>query len=243
MAPTTPRQRRSGARVKGLLAVALLAPLVVFIAALGTRFGVWDWRVGHDLLTLRIGWPLALAGGVAALAAAVFALGDLRRSAVFAILAVVAAGATLAGFVRQTEWGAPWAVGPDVGTDQAEPPGYSDRILAARTAAQAVPVDLWRGQPDGCRLGGSIPTQVAPQTAALALERAGFRVIGAGVGRAEGVHEGFWFGFTHDAVIRIRPGQTDVRVTAREDRFEDGHDQGEACRLARAILVGLQAGR
>ena len=66
---------------------------------------------------------------------------------------------------------------------------------------------------------------------------AGFDVLGSGVGRADGVRTGFWFGFQYDAVVRIRPGRTDVRVTAREDR----PDGGEACRLAQAILAEIQA--
>lgn len=239
MAPPTSRQRRSAAIVKGLLAVTLAAPLLVFVAVLGTRSGVWDWRIGHDVLAVRIGGWLALAGGAAALGAIAFVIGDFRRSWMFAALAVAAAVATLWIYGFQSRWGTSVGGAPDVSTDPADPPGYADRILTARTATGAVPVDHWAGQSDGCRLGGAIPTQAAPGAAAWALENAGFRVLGAGVGRAEGIHEGFWFGFTHDAVIRIRPGQTDVRVTGREDR-DDG---GEACRLARAILAGLQDGR
>ena len=77
---------------------------------------------------------------------------------------------------------------------------------------------------------------VAPGVAGYALKEAGFEVAGIGVGRADGSHDSFWFGFTHDAVVRIRPGRTDVRVTARDDR-DDG---GEACRLATKIVEVLQ---
>ncbi|MEG0819028.1 MAG: hypothetical protein RSG56_06245 [Brevundimonas sp.] len=64
----------------------------------------------------------------------------------------------------------------------------------------------------------------------------GFTVRGAAPFRADGAKEGFWFGLTHDAAIRIRPGRTDVRVAQREGvRVGD-----EACRLARAITAGLQ---
>ncbi|MCY1311757.1 hypothetical protein D9M70_621040 [compost metagenome] len=59
---------------------------------------------------------------------------------------------------------------------------------------------------------------------------------GAAPFRADGSKEGFWFGLTYDAAIRIRPGRTDVRVAQRE-----GVPVGdEACRLARAIMTGLQ---
>ena len=71
-----------------------------------------------------------------------------------------------------------------------------------------------------------------------ALEQAGFRAHGAGVQRADGTHTGFWFGVTHDAVIRIRPGRTDIRVAAR-DPLPHG---GEACRLATRISEALRTG-
>ena len=73
--------------------------------------------------------------------------------------------------------------------------------------------------------------QVAPQVAGWALQEAGFTVLGSGVARADGERDGFWFGFGHDAVIRIRPGRTDIRVAARDDRPH----AGEACRLATRI--------
>ncbi|MNY64682.1 hypothetical protein D3C86_2018270 [compost metagenome] len=59
---------------------------------------------------------------------------------------------------------------------------------------------------------------------------------GAAPFRADGAREGFWFGLTYDAAIRIRPGRTDVRVAQREGvRVGD-----ESCRLARAITDGLK---
>ena len=80
----------------------------------------------------------------------------------------------------------------------------------------------------------TVPARAAE--AAAALEAAGFTVRGAAPFRADGAREGFWFGLTYDAAIRIRPGRTDVRVAQRE-----GVKVGdEACRLARAITSGLQ---
>ena len=82
-------------------------------------------------------------------------------------------------------------------------------------------------------------TQVAPASAVWALQEAGFSVQGrVNVGRAAGSHRGFWFGTVHDAVIRIRPGRTDVRVAARDDRAHGG----EACRLATRISTALRGG-
>ena len=62
---------------------------------------------------------------------------------------------------------------------------------------------------------------------------------GAATFEVEGVHEGAWFGFPYDAVVRIRPGRTDVRVVARDPR----PDGGATCRLTAKIVANLEAQR
>lgn len=220
--------------MKILTAVAGAAPLLVLIAMFGGQFGVLDKTFAFDVLTMTVARYLALAGVGAAALAVVLALQDVKRRGLLAAAAVVLAGATLAGFLMQQArfgGGAP----TDVSSDLAEPPGFSRVIEARRTESRAVDI----GRPGACAAAVTVPTQVAPETASAALEAAGFTVIGTAAFRAEGVRDGFWFGFTHDAVIRIRPGQTDVRVTGRE-----GVTQGdEACRLAGAIVEALQTAR
>ena len=218
-------------RIQALAWLAVAAPLLVMIAALGTRFGVWPVRIGYDLLTLRAGWFLAFFGAAAALGALVLSFGNFRKLGGTALVAVVLAGATLGGFVWQK---ARFAAGPveNVSTDLVEVPGFGD--LGDERA----------GQGPGPAVGveacpGALPVmrQVAPTAAIYALEQAGFTLRGAGVARADGSREGFWFGFDHDAVIRIRPGRTDIRVAARDHRPHGG----EACRMATAISETLRA--
>jgi hypothetical protein len=217
--------------MKVLTAVAAAAPLLVVIAMFGAQFGVLDKTFAFDVLAMTVARYLALAGVAAAALAVVQALQDMRRRGLFAVAAVVLAGVTLTVFLMQQVrlgTGAP----TDVSSDLAEPPGFSRVIDSRRAEAGAVPL----GRPGACVAAVTLPTQVAPETASAALKSAGFTVIGTAAFRAEGVHQGFWFGFTHDAVIRIRPGQTDVRVTARE-----GVTQGdEACRLAAAVVEALK---
>lgn len=226
------RKGKGDGGMKILAAVAAAAPLLVLLAMLGAQFGILDKTFAFDVLTMTVGRYLALAGVGAAALAVVLALQDMKRRAVFAAVAVVLAGATLAVFLMQQArfgTGAP----TDVSSDLAEPPGYSRQIEARRAGAGAAAL----GRPDACAAAVTVPTQAAPETASAALEAAGFTVIGTAAFRAEGVRDGFWFGFTHDAVIRIRPGQTDVRVAARE-----GVAQGpEACRLAGLIVEALKS--
>ncbi|MCS6625522.1 hypothetical protein N0B44_21660 [Roseibacterium beibuensis] len=221
-------KRGSGGGGMRLLAVVVLAPLFVLVAALGTRTGLWSYAIGHDLLAMRVGAGLAAFGAVAALALVIFALRR-RASGLLAALAVAISAATV-GFYA-------WQVsritdGPpdDISTDLAEIPGFG-----ALRRGGAGPGET--GGVESCP--GALPamTQVAPASAVWALQEAGFSLRGGvTVARAAGTHRGFWFGTAHDAVIRIRPGRTDVRVTARDGRPHGG----EACRLATRISDNLR---
>ncbi len=225
-------RRASGAGwVQALAALAVAAPLLVLVGALGTRVGAWPVETGYDLLTMQAGWGLAFVGAAAALGALVLSFGDFRTLGGVALTAALVAGGTLGGFVWQK---ARFAAGPveNVSTDLAEVPGFGGLG------------DERRGRGPGPAVGveacpGALPVmrQVAPTAAIHALEQAGFTLRGAGVARADGSREGFWFGVDHDAVIRIRPGRTDIRVAARDHRPHGG----EACRMATAISGTLRA--
>ncbi|HYC96934.1 DUF1499 domain-containing protein [Brevundimonas sp.] len=226
------RSTRSGIAGQGLAALVLAAPLLVFVAALGTRTGQWSYATGHDLLVMRVGPVLAGLGALAALALLVMAL---RRRAVWllSLAAVVVSAATIGVYAWQAGRAAS-APPDDISTDLAESPGFGE-------------LDARRGGAGPTRTAGvescpgAVPamTQVAPESAVWALQQSGFSLQGGvSVGRAAGSHRGFWFGTVHDAVIRIRPGRTDVRVAARDGRSHGG----EACRLATRISEALRSG-
>lgn len=226
-----PRRTPGGGRVQVLAALAVVAPLLVMAGALGTRVGAWPVETGYDLLTMQAGWYLSFLGAASALGALVLSFGNFRKLGAVAVLALLVAGATLGGFIWQK---ARIATGPveNISTDLVEIPGFGDLG------------DERGGQGPGPAVGvevcpGALPVmrQIAPTTAIYALEQAGFTLRGAGVARADGSREGFWFGFDHDAVIRIRPGRTDIRVAARDHRPHGG----EACRMATAISETLRA--
>ena len=218
-------------RVQALALLAVAAPVLVLVAALGTRVGAWPVGIGYDLLTLRAGWFLAFLGAAAALGALVLSFGNFRKLGGPAVLAVLIAGTTLGGFVWQK---ARIAAGPaeNVSTDLTEVPGFGD--LGDERSGQGPGPAVG---PEACPGAQPVMRQIAPATAVYALEQAGFTLRGAGVGRADGSQEGFWFGFDHDAVVRIRPGRTDIRVAARDHRPHGG----EACRMATAISETLRS--
>jgi len=225
------QDRSAFRRAAACLAVALAAPLLAFVAAVGLRTGLLDLDFGYGVLTMKAAWGLSWVGAAAAVGAVIIALRSPRAAGLVAGAAVLAAGATLSLFLSHFARSADRTAAFDVSTNPADPPGYSDQVRSRRAASGAdAPVTS-----PGCAVA-AVPNQVAPGVAAYALQQAGFEVPGFGVGRADGTRTGFWFGRTHDAVVRIRPGRTDVRVTARRGRFDDG----EACRLTREIVAALQ---
>lgn len=217
---------------QGLVVAAAIAPLLVLLSAIGVRAGLISLDTGWSLLTLQVAWGLAWVGAVAAAVAVLLALKDLRRLGLFALVAVLIAGGTLAGFVWQK--GRLAAGGPEhVSTDLEEIPGFG--ALRERRGGPGPGPAVGA---EACPGAQPVMRQIAPEVGLWALEQAGFRAHGAGVQRADGTHTGFWFGVTHDAVIRIRPGRTDIRVAAR-DPLPHG---GEACRLATRISEALRTG-
>ena len=218
-------KRKSGLGAKRLVAVVFLAPLFIFVAALGTRMGWWSYATGHDQMMMRLGVIMATLAVLAALALLVSAF---RRRTPFwlAGLAVVVSALTFGGLaweMTRISSGPP----DDISTDLAEIPAFGP---LEDVRGNAGPAETGGGE----TCPGAVPVmrQAAPATAAWALQEAGFSVRGSvTVNRAVGSQRGFWFGTTHDAVIRIRPGRTDIRVAAR-----DGHPHGgEACRLTARI--------
>lgn len=213
-----------------LLALSLAAPVLVPVAALMTRAGALSLETGYDLLTMKVGWWLAVAGALAALGAVVLALRDVRRLGLMALAALVAGGGTLGAYAWQNGRQAD-APPEDISTDLAEIPGFGDLDDERGVGGPLVTAGV-----EVCPGALPVMKQIAPESAIWALEKAGFTLRGAGVARADGSHEGFWFGFDHDAVIRIRPGRTDIRVAARDNRSHGG----EACRMATHISEALQ---
>lgn len=216
---------------------AAVSPLVVFLAVIALRLGLVSLETALDLITLKIAWVLSWLGVIGAGLAVWMSRGAGRGGWIPAALAVLAAVATLGVFAHHFQQARAATSRPDVFTNAEDPPGFRDSIMQARRAEGAPSLDLWSADPGTCAGAVAAMTQVAPGVAGYGLQEAGFRISSLGVARADGVRTGFWFGRTYDAVLRIRPGRTDVRVTARDNRPSD---EGEACRLATKILENIQ---
>lgn len=121
------------------LAFVLLAVLWFAVAALGTRFGLWNWQVGLESMTLGIGRVLLLAACALSLAALVVSLLKAPRKQPFmlalgALLIAALAYGRVAAFQALEERLPPLH---DIQTDWTDPIRPSDALAAERSAAGA----------------------------------------------------------------------------------------------------------
>ncbi|RZJ32327.1 MAG: DUF1499 domain-containing protein [Brevundimonas sp.] len=219
---------KGGGAVQALTALALASPLLVLLSVIGVRAGVLPVETGYDLLTLQVAWWLSFAGAAAGVLAVALALRNFRALGVAALAALVVGAGTLGVFIWQKRQ---LAAGPveNVSTDLVEVPGFG-RLRPDRMGGLQPAVGV-----EDCPGALPVPSQVAPASAAWAVQEAGFGLGQAGVARADGSRRTVWFGFRYDVVIRIRPGRTDIRVAARDGRPHGG----EACRLVTRISSAL----
>jgi fatty-acyl-CoA synthase len=122
-----------------ILTVALLLPVYFAVAALGARFGVFDWKFG--LGTMIIQWGPRLIIGVLAVALLILVATLVKaprkgwRSALVALL-IPAAALGYLGWVRGQSEDIPPI--HDISTRPADPPGFSPALMAQRALSEDV---------------------------------------------------------------------------------------------------------
>lgn len=210
-----------GARKLALAALilAFAAPVIVVLSAFAARLGLLPVDTAVDLLTLGVAQVVAFAAPAAALMALWNTRRHWRRVGKYTLPALVVSCLALGLFQYQNRGMA--VPGPlDVSTNPSDPPRLR----------------LQSGGPATCTGLAPIGTQLLPEAAAWALQEQGFAITGAGLFEVEGTRQGFWFGRRYDAVVRIRPGRTDLRLAAAGTR----NDGGAVCRQALALATSLQ---
>jgi len=126
---------------RAALTVSLLLPVYFAVAALGVKFGWWDWRIG--LGTLIVTWgPRLLIGALilAGIALLACVIRPPRRGVAAALVALLipALGLGYMQYVRSQNA----AIPPihDVATNIEDPPAFSEALMRERQAGGANPV-------------------------------------------------------------------------------------------------------
>lgn len=231
--------------VRVALVASLLLPVYFLVAALGTKFGYLDWTVGFVEMTVTWGTRLIMGAAALALIGVLLALFISPRKGVIAALIALAiplAGIGYGMYVRQAAESIPPI--HDISTDLDNPPAFSQAVVRARAAVRGGnDLDLLHKHTREGRAFTELQRQhypeITPVTTALdpartfdiALDLARERgwAIGetnADTGSIEATDRTFWFGFTDDIAIRVRPegggARVDVRSVSRVGRSDLG---------------------
>ncbi|HEX5795158.1 MAG TPA: DUF1499 domain-containing protein [Geminicoccaceae bacterium] len=226
------------------LALALLAAVVLLIAGPGYRFGLWSLGTGFALMRY------AAFGGIAA--AVVSAIGLVlarprgRRRGMFRALAGLVIGLIAVGvpwsYARSARAAPPIH---DITTDLADPPAFAANLplrADAPNPADYGGAEVAAQQRESYPDIGPLVVAPGPQRAyaaalAAALEM-DWQVVAAdeAAGRIEATDRTWWFGFTDDVVVRIRPEGAGSRIDVRSSSRVGVGDAGTNAARIRAYL-------
>lgn len=212
--------------------VAVVAILMLIVAGPGTRFGVWNFRIGLALVRYA-----AYAGTVAIVLSVIVLVAARPRGGSLALLVLALA-------LGCTAFAVPWMFLQrakqvptihDITTDTREPPQFI-AVLALRKNAlnpvtyggDSVAALQERAYPDIKPLTLDVPPAQVFDRALAAAKAMGWTVAAAdsASGRIEATATTGWFGFKDDVVVRIRAegggARVDVRSLSRVGRGDFG---------------------
>ena len=235
---------RPHASAIALLPLALAAALAVGSSGFGTRFGVWDYRVGFAVLR----WAAWAGLAVAALVVLALLTPKLRaRHAGTLVAALVLSAAAAVPLYWMLQARKMPSIN-DITTDTANPPEF-DAVIPLR-AGSSVPVKYPGAATAKQQLAGYpelrpallSSTPAAAFDAALATARQmGWDIVATdpAAGRFEATATTPWFGFKDDVVVRVTPREAGSRVDVRSLSRVGRGDLGANARRIEAYVAKL----
>lgn len=230
----SPRRRPVSRTALVALGLAVAGAILAMLAGFGSRWGLWHFRTGFNLLRWAVYGELATL--LIALVAAVRTRpGTPQRGFPLALTALVIALTFVAipwSWQRQAR-----SVPPihDITTDTENPPRFvdvlplrSDAPNSAEYEGAEIAAQQSEAYPDIRPVVLSLSPERAFQRALDAARDMGWEIVAAdpAAGRIEATDQTFWFGFKDDVVIRLTPaeGRTilDVRSVSRVGRSDVG---------------------
>lgn len=227
------------------LAVAVIALLMLFLSGPGTRFGMWDFRTGFQLLRY------AAYAGMAAAALGLIALLLTRgRGRVIAAVALV---------LGALAWFMPWNLRRgamefppihDITTDTRNPPVFVAVAPLRRDApnpveyqGDSVAAQQQQAYSDIRPLMMAMPVDSAFSLALRTARGMGWELVDQNrrEGRIEATATTPWFGFKDDVVVRVTSASGISRVDVRSKSRVGRGDAGANAERVRAYLEALRA--
>lgn len=229
------------------LVVAVSAALLLVVAGPGTRFGLWSFAVGFQLLR----WAVYLGLAAVALAAVGLFVPALRAGQLGTLSVALLVGAGVVAVPAYWLYLAR-ALPPihDITTDLDDPPAF----VAVAPLRAGAPNPLAHGGAAVARAQGDaypdiVPLLVpAPPAQAFAAARdaaaaMGWQIVAedAAAGRIEATDTTFWFGFRDDIVVRVRPDESGSRIDVRSKSRVGRSDVGTNAKRIRVYLDRVAA--
>ena len=225
------------------IAMAPLSAAVLVASGFGARFGVWDFRLGFQLIS----WSFYTGLASAAVALAMLLIPRVRAGHVVRLAAALVIGLGVAYVPWQ--WQRDGRAAPpinDITTDTRDPPAFSAVVplRAGSTVSTTYPgADTAAKQtaafPDIRPVDLALPPAAA---FARALDVAGgfgwaIAATDPAGGRIEATATTPWFGFHDDVVIRVTPAAAGSRIDIRSLSRVGRGDRGTNAKRVRAFLA------
>ena len=239
-----PRSRIAVAAVT----LAVVFGLLAIFAGLGSRWGLWHFRTGFNLLRY------AVYGGLATLVLSLIAViqtrpGSSRRGLPLALFALVVSALFVVipwSWQRQAR-----SVPPihDITTDTENPPQFvsvlplrADAPNSATYEGDSIASLQRQAYPDIRPVVLDLPPERAFQRALDSAREMGWEIVAndPASGRIEATDRTLWFGFKDDVVIRLTPTGDRTVVDVRSKSRVGGSDVGTNARRIREYLEGVQ---
>ena len=234
-------------RIRGLAPIlAILAATMLALAGPGTRFGLWDFRFGFQLLR----WGAYL--GIASAGLGILLLfrrpsGASVAAPVLAILLGALAAIVPWQLMRQAGQVPPIH---DITTDTDRPPAFvavlplrADAPNSAEYEGEAIARQQREAYPDVQPLRLPVDPRTAFDRALTAARQSGWQIVAAdsAAGRIEATATTAWFGFKDDVVVRVAPDGGGSRVDVRSVSRVGRSDLGANARRIRDFLARMRA--
>ena len=229
------------------LALSVAAAALLAGSGPGARFGVWDWRMGLQMVR----WSLYAGLAVGALAVVLLAVPRVRKGRAPVLVAALAVALGVALF--------PWlwvqharSVPPinDITTDTDNPPPFvaalplrSGAPVPSSYAGPEVAKQQHAAYPDIRPLALAAPADAAWERALAAARAMGWEIVAAdaGAGRIEATATTPWFGFRDDVVVRVTAAGSGSRIDVRSVSRVGRSDLGTNARRIREYLAKVAA--
>ena len=226
---------------------ALLSAAMLVAAGYGAQFGVWDYRLGFQLVR----WSEYTGLATAAIALIWLVIPRFREGRIAALAAAFAIGLGVAYFPWQWVQNARSVPAiNDITTDTENPPPFvaliplraGASVPAAHPGGETAQIQR-RAYPDIRPLELPVPPFAAFTRALNAAKGMGWHIeaADAATGRIEATATTPWFGFRDDVVIRVAPTSTGSRVDVRSVSRVGKSDLGTNAKRIRAYLAKLLA--